>query len=310
MEEHDFYPQKPDLVEKKTEKNVKKTIFSIILFILTFMLIGGVQEFSFILFLVLVIFIHEMGHFSFMKLFKYTNVKMMFIPLMGAFVSGKKEEYNQKESLVVILAGPIPGIILGMFFLYYGIEWKISWMSDISFLFLFLNVLNLLPLDPLDGGQALKLLGTKNQDRFQLVFSFISSLIMIGVGWYLEFWIVVVFGFIMGLRVRSIQKNLYIHKELTNRGVDYIKNYKSLTNREFSIIKEVVVENTPALRTYMDNIDDETVDPIIASQVNNALVTPINRNASFLFKVATVLIWIACFILPFLLFVYLKLLSK
>ena len=40
MEEHDFYPQKPDLVEKKTEKNVKKTIFSIILFILTFMLIG------------------------------------------------------------------------------------------------------------------------------------------------------------------------------------------------------------------------------------------------------------------------------
>jgi Zn-dependent protease len=103
-------------------------------------------------------------------------------------------------------------------------------------------VLNLLPLDPLDGGQALKLLGNKNQERFQLVFSFISSLIMIGIGWYFEFWIVVIFGFIMGLRVRSIQKNLHIHNELTIRGVDYVKNYKSLTNREFSIIKEVVVK--------------------------------------------------------------------
>lgn len=229
---------------------------------------------------------------------------------MGAFVSGKKEEYNQKESLIVILAGPIPGILLGMFFLYYGIQWKINWMSDISFLFLFLNVLNLLPLDPLDGGQALKLLGNKNQDRFQLVFSFISSLIMIGVGWYFEFWIVVIFGFIMGLRVRSIQKNLHIHSELKNRGVDYIKNYKSLTNREYSIIKEVVVENTPALRTYIDNIDDETVDPIVANQVDNVLVTPINRNASVLFKIATILIWLACFVMPFMLFVYLKLISK
>ena len=310
MEDHDYYPQKPDLIEKKTERNTKKTLFSILLFIVTFMLIGGVQEFSFILFLVAVIFIHEMGHFSFMKLFKYTNVKMMFIPLMGAFVSGKKEEYNQKESLIVILAGPVPGVILGMFLLYFGIQWKINWMSDISFLFLFLNVLNLLPLDPLDGGQALKLLGNKNQERFQLVFSFISSLIMIGVGWYLEFWIVVIFGFIMGLRVRSIQKNLQIHTELKNRGIDYVKTYKSLTNREFSIIKEVVVEYTPALRTYIDNVDDETVDPIVANQVDNVLVVPINRNASILFKLATILIWISCFILPFVLFVYLKLISK
>ena len=70
------------------------------------------------------------------------------------------------------------------------------------------------------------------------------------------------------------------------------------------------MKNTPALRTYIDNIDDETVDPIVAKQVENVLVTPINRNASILFKIATILIWIACFVMPFMLFVYLKLISK
>ena len=57
-------------------------------------------SFIFIFFVIAVLFIHEMGHFSFMKLFKYTNVIMMFVPLMGAFVRGEKEKYEQKQSVL------------------------------------------------------------------------------------------------------------------------------------------------------------------------------------------------------------------
>ena len=300
MEENNFYPEKPELIEKVSEKNSKKTIFSLLLFVITFSLIGT-NDYSFIFFLVSVIFIHELGHFLFMKKFRYTNVKMLFIPLMGAFVEGKKEEYHQKESLIVLLAGPIPGIVLGLFLLYFGVEWKIDWLNDFAFLFLFLNLLNLLPLDPLDGGQILKLLINKSTELFQLIFSFISSLIMIGIGWYFELWLLVIFGFIMGLRVRKIQKNYLIHKELNKEKINYNTNYKLLTNLDFAKIKEVVLDFTPALRKYMSQIDDETLNPIIADQVNNVLETPLKKNATILFKIIVLIIWFSAFISPFIL---------
>ncbi len=300
MGENDFYPEKPELIEKVSKKNTRNTIFSLLLFIITFSMIGS-SDYTFIFYLVSVLVIHELGHFLFMKKFGYTNVKMLFIPLMGAFVEGKKEEYHQKESLIVLLAGPIPGIILGLFLLYFGVEWKLEWMNDLAFLFLFLNILNLLPLDPLDGGQILKLLINKSPELFQLIFSFISSLIMIGIGWYYELWLLVIFGFIMGLRVRTVQKNYLIHKELNKEKIDYNTNYKHLTNKDFAKIKQFVLDFTPALRKYMGQIDDETLNPIIADQVNNILVTPLKKNASLLFKTIVLIIWLSAFISPFIL---------
>ena len=76
----------------------KISIFSIVLFLVSFLFIFT-EEVSFVFNLVIVLLIHEMGHFMLMKLFGYKNVRMLFIPLMGAFVQGTKEEYSQKQSL-------------------------------------------------------------------------------------------------------------------------------------------------------------------------------------------------------------------
>ena len=310
MEQFDYYPQKPELVEKKSSQDTKKTILSIFLFILTFVMLGA-SDFTFIFSLILVLLIHELGHFLFMKMFGYSDVKMLFVPFMGAFVQGKKDEYKQKQSLFVVLAGPIPGIIIGLSIFYLGVKWKMDWMNDLAFLFMVLNVINLLPLDPLDGGQVLKLLVKKNQDLFQLVFSFISSLVMIGVGWYFQLWLIVIFGFLMGLRVRMTQRNYSIHKELINEGVNFTLTYKSLSNKDFSKIKEVLINYTPALKTYLNQVgdDDKSIDSIIANQVNNVLVSPVDRNASFVFKFFILIIWISGFIAPFILINYLGVLK-
>ena len=149
MEEYDYYPQKPELIEKKINKGIGKTIFSILLFIMAFSLIGA-GDIQFILFLVIVLLVHELGHFTMMKLFKYKDVQMLFVPFMGAFVKGNRENEKQTQSLLVILAGPIPGIVIGLTLLYFGNNSELKWMNDLAFLFLFLNSLNLLPLDPLD----------------------------------------------------------------------------------------------------------------------------------------------------------------
>ena len=101
-EEFDFHPQKPVLPKKESKSGWRMTLLSLILFIASFLLLFS-DQIQFLIFLVVVLFIHEMGHFIFMKFFNYKEVKMMFVPLMGAFVQGVKSRYSQKEIFFVVL---------------------------------------------------------------------------------------------------------------------------------------------------------------------------------------------------------------
>ena len=172
------FPEKPVLAKPSEDSNWGLTIFSIVLFIGVFLLFFD-HEFEFVTHLVLVLIIHEFGHFIAMKWFGYKSVKMLFIPLMGAFVQGFKDKYSQKESLIVVLAGPIPGVLFGTIFFLAANYYEIPSLLNLSVLFLFLNIINLLPLDPLDGGQMVKLLAKKRRDLFLLIFAFVSSLVLI-----------------------------------------------------------------------------------------------------------------------------------
>ena len=62
----DIYPEKPIIREKESKDNYKKTLLSMVLFVVTFYIFFS-EEILFISFLLFVLFIHELGHFSFMK---------------------------------------------------------------------------------------------------------------------------------------------------------------------------------------------------------------------------------------------------
>lgn len=306
MEDFDFYPTKPELIEEKPKGGLSLTIFSMVLFVLVFLLLLG-DELNFIISLLVVLIIHELGHFICMKLFKYKNVRMLFVPLMGAFVQGTKTHYSQKQSFIVTAAGPFPGVAIGASVMWYASEIQNEWLMNLGFLFLLLNIINLLPLDPLDGGQMFKLLFRKNNEFFLMIFALISSIFMIAVGWYLDSYIVMLFGFFMGFRVRALQKKHQVHKELKEEDVNFSTTYKLLSNRDFVKIKNVVLDHTPALRKFMDQVTTEESDPVIASQVNSMLEVPLKKDASFLFKLILILLWILSFATPVILFFTLNL---
>lgn len=302
MSEYDFYPEKPELEKQTTKKKPGMTVFTMALFVISFLLLFS-DSLWFVLSLLVVLYIHELGHFAFMKLYKYKHVRMLFVPLMGAFVQGIKDKYSQWQSFVVVLAGPLPGVLIGVVLFFLAQAYQQEWFMTFSLLFIFLNVLNLLPLDPLDGGQLLRLLIKGNQDLFQLIFSFISSLTLIGVGFYLESWILMGFGFLMGVRVRNIQKNYNIRKELKEESVDFVSTYADLTNREYARIKQVVIDNNNAIKKYLQlNNDTEDLEPMIANQVNNILVPPMERDTSILTRITIVVLWVLAFVVPVLLF--------
>jgi membrane-associated protease RseP (regulator of RpoE activity) len=292
----EWYSPKPTLEKVKVQSNWVLTLFSVLVFALSFLFIFS-DELDFIFYLVVVLFLHEMGHFLLMKYFKYEDLRMLFIPLMGAFVQGSKKHYSQKESFLVIAAGPFPGVIFGIVVLFLANHYQQNWLLEFSFLFLFLNVINLLPIDPLDGGQLFKLFVRKKRDLFLLVFALLSSLLMITVGYLIESWVLVVFGFLMSFKVRSFQRNYHLRQELDIQGVPYELNYEDLSDQAYHELKQIILAHNPKLK-QLESIHGEAAQELIASHVNAALSVPTTRDAGSIFKVVLVVSWLLMVLLP------------
>jgi Zn-dependent protease len=300
MENDSLYPDKPILVKEKVKNNWGLTAFSLVLFILSFLLLFS-DKLVFILFLIIVLFIHEMGHFLFMKVFKYENVRMLFIPLMGAFVQGSKSKYSQRQSLLVVFFGPFPGILLGCVTFIVASIYKSDTALTLGLIFMFLNTVNLLPLDPLDGGQLFKLLVHRQRDLFMMIFALVSSLLMIVIGWIIQDYLIIAFGFIMGIRVRGMQNNHVLRSTLDDLEVNYLCTYEELSNRDYATIKNVLIERSAVLKKYME-FSNEDVNPLIASQVSSILIAPIKKDASLFFKITLIIFWFISFIAPIILY--------
>jgi len=295
MVEFELYPEKPHLHKQVVKSNWGLTVFTIVLFIAVFLSIYSDRA-DFVFFLVLVLLVHEFGHFSQMKRFNYENVRMLFIPLMGAFVQGSKDRYSQKESLLVVVFGPFPGIILGSVGLYLSGVYQWDWLLLLSFIFIFVNAINLLPIDPLDGGQILKLLVIRQRDLYLMIFALISSLALIILGLLMKDWLVAGFGFLMGIRVRAMQKNYQLRKDLNELHVNYIVTYEELSNRDYHMIKQVLIKDKPVL-AELDAYTEEG-NSNLAAHVSDLLIPPITQDLSLLAKVFLFLAWIVLFALP------------
>lgn len=293
MNYFEYYPPKPELRKKNTKGHLSKTIFSMVLFALTFSIL--INDYFLIGSLLLVLLIHELGHFLTMKRFGYHNLKMLFIPFLGALVQGEKEKYSQKESSLMIMAGPLPGMIFGFLALHFGVGYEINWLIQLGVLFIFLNLFNLIPIEPLDGGQLMRVLFLQNNDFVQLLFTFFSSLLLIGLGWWLQAWVIVGFGFIIGLRVKNMYKLYQIRKELQSADIPYVSTYENLSDRTFAKIKEIVFEYTPVLKDIEHESEESKFNQIIANQVDHVLIRPISNDTNAFFKLVMVIVWLLAF---------------
>jgi stage IV sporulation protein FB len=293
------FHDKPSLPEKEGNNSFMKTFLSVILFAVLFYYFIS-HNILLIGLIVLVLFVHEIGHYWMMKHYKYENMSMIFVPFLGAMVQGKKSTaYSQLERANVILAGPVPGIVIGIALFLAGIHFQELYLIYAGALFAFINILNLIPLDPLDGGQLLYLLFFDRKDVLRLYFLLGSSLLIIGVGTYFNNFIVIAFGFLLGIRVRAYQKILNIHNALRAEGINYVRTYESLSGSEFNAIKRVILENSALAKKMVDSdfVATPEFDEVMASEVNSVLETPVVVDMSLTKKLIYTSIWVACFVL-------------
>ncbi len=103
---------------------------------------------------VALIWVHEMGHVLQLKREGIPASAPMFIPFLGAFVAMKQMPKNALAEARVGLAGPVLGSVgaLGAWGIYELTQEPL--FLGLAYVGFFLNLFNLLPMLPLDGGRA------------------------------------------------------------------------------------------------------------------------------------------------------------
>jgi Zn-dependent protease len=104
---------------------------------------------------VLLIFVHEMGHVLQLRREGVKASAPMFIPFMGAVIWAKSLGRNALAEARVGLAGPVLGSVGAAALIPVASATGNDLYTALAFTGFFLNLFNLLPVVPLDGGRAM-----------------------------------------------------------------------------------------------------------------------------------------------------------
>jgi len=228
------------IVEQDKKNWVRKSLISLAIYAFLFYVIFN-QDLINIAAVLVVLMIHEFGHFFAMKFFNYHNVKLFVLPLLGAYVTGKKSVVSQKQMSIIILAGPLPGIIIGTALLFYNLMNPNERVEMLANIFLIINFFNLLPFMPLDGGRLLETLFIKQNHIIRVVFSIISIIVLVVLAITLKSFIFLIIPITMIFDLINEIKNNNIREFLSQENINYTCNYNELPDKDYWIIRDGII---------------------------------------------------------------------
>ena len=185
----------------------QKTVFLLVtvgLFVAISMMRGSSSILDLAL-LVGVLMVHELGHAIAMRAFGYSDVRIFFIPLFGAAASGRRLGVARWKQALVLLLGPLPGILAGLIL---GVLGVTDWANTLALMLIVVNALNLLPIEPLDGGQLFSVLLYSRNRHLEIVVRAITAVGIVAASIAYEQWIFVVIGAFMLISLGARKRQL------------------------------------------------------------------------------------------------------
>lgn len=205
MEERD-YQQAVELL-LHPPKVQQKTVFLLVTLGI-FVAISVVRGASSILdlgLLVGVLLVHELGHAVAMRGFGYSDVRIFFIPMFGAAASGRRLGVARWKQALVLLLGPLPGILAGLALGFVGVT---DWANTLALMLIVVNALNLLPIEPLDGGQLFSVLLYSRNRHLEIVVRALTAAGIVVFSILYGEWIFVVIGAFMLVSIGQRKRQL------------------------------------------------------------------------------------------------------
>ncbi len=251
-----------------------------------------------------VVLIHELGHLLAMKFFNYSNLNIFFIPFFGGAASGTKKNVSQKEEVLILLAGPLPGIIIGIIlFLIKSNNDFNPWLTMFYRGFIFINLINLLPIFPLDGGRMLSTMFLRSSHILAAVFSFLSVIAIAYFAITQHEYILLIFAFFIFTGTLFTLQREKVKRILQNEGINMDTTYEQLSNEAYHLIRTRMVQNNSAYNKYdLFDYDHNSKKEIgLAFNISQMFVPLPKSDLKILEKIIIITIWVLCFIVPIIL---------
>ena len=157
---------------------LKAALFGVTLLV-SLLLFGNLISFTGAIALLLVLLVHELGHLAAMWAFGFRNLSILFLPLLGAVATGHKTHVKPWQEAVILLAGPVPGLVAALALAQVPVAGMAPWAAEflrMTFWFaLLINLFNLLPVSMLDGGKLFQLAVLSRFPYVRAVFGAVGS---------------------------------------------------------------------------------------------------------------------------------------
>lgn len=155
---------------------------------------------------VLLILVHEMGHVLAMRWYGLSASPPIFIPLVGALINLREQPRNAWEEAVIGIGGPVLGTAGAILCYYYAVHTQSTLALALAEVAFFLNLFNLVPLPPLDGGRVMAAVSP-----WLWIFGFCAILGWLAVLWFTRnanFIVIMVMTFMLMTGWRRIRSTL------------------------------------------------------------------------------------------------------
>ena len=294
---------KPLFVQDK--KNwMRKSLISLGIYAFIFLVILKVEP-IYGAALLIVLLIHELGHFFAMKAFNYSNAKIFVLPLLGAIDTGKNTVITQRQMSLVILAGPIPGILIGVGLLMLNNYYPNDRLEMLGNIFMGLNFFNLLPFMPLDGGRILSTLFINQNHIIRVVFTILSILFLVLFTFIFQsiFFLIIPVSMVFELIMEI--KNEKIREYLIQENINYLTEYKDLKDKDYWLIRDcIILSFSRRYAMVKAGIHQYAiVEGSIVQHVISIIKTPMIKDLKIVGKIAVFLIFCAFLLIPIMYYV-------
>jgi stage IV sporulation protein FB len=249
-----------------------------------------------VLSLTFIVLLHEAGHLVAMRAFHYKDTGIFFIPLLGGLARGTKREISQKQSVIVLLAGPLPGILVGILLLsiipsHYGLTWT-------GILFIFLNGLNLLPVYPMDGGQLFNRIFLDEEGNLSRLFKLASTLFLAFVAIKFKLYPLLLFPLLQLWQLRPDKIADAIEKSIREENIPTNLDYQELPDEDYWKLRTIMIRLHPACKglstqTEQYSENEQKIQVLIESLLDRNLIEDLTLWGKLMFG----LLWISSLLL-------------
>jgi stage IV sporulation protein FB len=300
------YPPKPVIIEKN-DKALSRSLISLFIYAVLFYFLFD-RNLVYIAAILVVIIINEMGHFLSMRFFNYSNAKIFIIPLLGALTSGKKQQVSQWQLTLIILAGPLPGIIIGSLLYWFNRDAHIENINVLAYSFLVINLLNCLPFYPLDGGRLVETLFYRDNYVIRLVFGIISIIALTVLFAISLNPIMLIIPALITFELFNENKLEKIREYLRQEKINFFTSYDSLPDKDYWLIRDCLIFSFPKKYGSIvpGKLEYNVFEPVLLRQVNSVLRVRLIADLNLPKRILILLFYIALFFTPIVFFLLLK----